>query len=98
MWQERTIPLEWFDQIRWEEKDGGEKEREKKKEKKRRGERGFSFSLDFPMIGSSFVVRARGEVDPGNESYAWVPKSRSFIKLQEVGGFPTRFIFSLKAI
>ena len=73
-------------------------EKKRKKEKKRRGERGSSLSLDFPDIGLSFIIGAKGEVDPRNKSYAWVPKSRSFIKLQEVRGFPTRFIFSLKAI
>ena len=32
------------------------------------------------------------------DGYSWVPKSRSFVKLQEVGNFPTWIISSLKAI
>ena len=35
---------------------------------------------------------------PRIESYAWVPKSWSFVKLYEVENFPTWVIFSLKAI
>ena len=30
--------------------------------------------------------------------YVWTPKTWSFYKLYKVGNFPTRFIFSLKAI
>ena len=40
----------------------------------------------------------RIKVGPRNESYAWVQKSRTFVKLQEVRNFPTRVIFNLKAI
>ena len=35
---------------------------------------------------------------PHIESYAWAPKSWSFVKLHEVGNFPTCIISSLKAI
>ena len=69
----------------------GEKEREKKQEKKieenRRGVRSSNFSLDFPEIGLSIRVGARGKVGPHIESYAWVPKSVGFVKLREVGVF-----------
>ena len=40
----------------------------------------------------------RIKVGPHNESYAWVPKSRSFVKLQDVGNFPIWIISNLKAI
>ena len=40
----------------------------------------------------------RVKVDSRNESYAWVLKSKSFVKLQEVGNFPTLIISSLKII
>ena len=40
----------------------------------------------------------RIKVCPRNESYAWVPKYGSFVKLQEVENFPTRVISSLKVI
>ena len=35
--------------------------------------------------GFPTVEARRSEVGPRNESYAWVPKSLCFIKLQEVG-------------
>ena len=43
-------------------------------------------------------IRAESKVDPCDESYAWVPKSWNFVKLHEVGNFPTCVISSLKAI
>ena len=71
MWQERTIPLEWFDQIRWEGENGGEKEKERERI---REERCSLFSLDFRAIEPSVWVGARGKVGPRIESYTWVPK------------------------
>ena len=47
-------------------------------------------------IESSVFVGARGKVSSCNESYVWVPKYESLVKLQEVGNFPTWVIFSLK--
>ena len=49
-------------------------------------------------IGPQVLVGAEGKVDLRDESYAWTPKSWSFVKLHEVGNFPTCFISSLKAI
>ena len=49
-------------------------------------------------IGSSVFVGVRRKVDACIESYAWVPKSWSFVKLHEVGNFPTLVISSLKVI
>ena len=87
--------------------------KEKGKRKKRKGEtdsegerggdergkeRNSTFSLRCTEIGLSFFVGARVKVDPRNESYVWVPKSGSFVKLQEVGNFPTWIISNLKAI
>ena len=73
--------------------------REKIKKKRRGRERGSSFSLNFPTIGPSFLVRVRGKVGPRNENYAWVPKSVGFAKLREVGVFLILdFILSLRAI
>ena len=86
------------------------KKRKRRKEKKRKGDRacrrererkgkkGFCFSLRSTEIGSSVFVGARSKVNPRNEGYTWVPKSRSFIKLQEIGNFPTLIISSLKVI
>ena len=48
----------------------GEKEREKKKREEEGGERSSPFSLDFPAIGMSVPVGARGKVGPRIESYA----------------------------
>ena len=49
-------------------------------------------------IGSQVFVEIEGKVDLRNESYVWTPKSWSFVKLHEVGNFPTCVISSLKAI
>ena len=49
-------------------------------------------------IGPQVFVTTEGKVDPHDESYAWTPKSWSFVKLHEVGNFPTCVISSLKAI
>ena len=72
-------------------------ERERGGEKRGR-ERSSTFSLRFTKIGSLVFIRVRVKVYQCNESYAWVPKSRSFIKFQEVENFPTYNIFSLKAM
>ena len=59
-------------------------------------------SLYFFLISTKIepwvFVRAEGKVDPRSEGYAWVPKSLSFVKLHEVGNFPTSVISSLKTI
>ena len=84
------------------------KTKEKGKRKRRKGEtdgerervgeeRNSNFSLRSTKIGLSVFVGEQGKVDPRNKSYAWVPKSGSFVKLQ-VGNFPTWIISSLKAI
>ena len=70
-----------------------EREREKKKTKK-----GFHFSLRSAESGASVFFGVRSKVDPRNEGYAWIQKSWSFIKLHEVGNFPTWIIFNLKVI
>ena len=49
-------------------------------------------------IGPQVFVGAEGKVDLRDESYVWTPKSWSFVKLHEVGNFPTFVISSLKAI
>ena len=53
---------------------------------------------DFPTFRRSKLDSPRIKICPRNENYAWVPKSGSFVKLQEVGNFPTRVISNLKAI
>ena len=88
----------------------GEKERKKKRkgskqerrrgnrlEERERGERETKREI-FPAFQRSKLDCPRRKVDPHIESYVWVPKSWSFIKLHEVGNFPTRVISSLKAI
>ena len=71
--------------------------RESEGEKKFR-ERRSSLSLRSTEIGPWVFVGTRGKVCPRIESYAWVPKSWSFVKLHTVGNFPTWIIFILKAI
>ena len=56
------------------------------------------FLLKYMEIGPQVFVGAKGKIDIHNESYAWTPKSWSFVKLHEVGNFPTCVISSLKAI
>ena len=50
----------------------------------------------FSVFQWSKLDSPRIKVGPHNESYAWAPKSWSFVKLQEVENFPTRVISSLK--
>ena len=54
------------------------------------------FFLISTKIGPQVFIRTEGKVDLRDESYAWTPKSWSFVKLHEVGNFPTCVIFSLK--
>ena len=49
-------------------------------------------------IGPQVFVGTEDKVDLRGESYVWTPKSWSFVKLYEVGNFPTCVISSLKAI
>ena len=71
----------------------GEEERERKKKRKRKKreeesrERGSTSSLDFPVIGPSVSIGARGKVLPCSESFKQRPETKSFGKLQEVGVF-----------
>ena len=58
----------------------------------------FHFFLKSTKIGSQVFVGTGGKVDLRDESYAWTPKSWSFVKLHEVGNFSTCVISSLKAI
>ena len=79
---------------RWTEQTKSEwREKERKRKQKI-----FRFSLRSTEIGLWVLVGAKGKAGPRNESYAWVPKSWSFIKLHEGGNFPTSIIFSLKVI
>ena len=68
--------------------------RERRKEKSREK----NLSLKSMEIGPWVFVGVRGKVGPRNEGYAWVPKSKGFVKLQEVENFPTLNISSLKVI
>ena len=56
------------------------------------------FFLRSTKIGPQVFVGTEGKVDLRDESYSWTPKSWSFVKLHEVGNFPTCVISSLKAI
>ena len=56
------------------------------------------FFLRSTKIRPQVFVGTEGKVDLRDESYAWTPKSWSFVKLHEVGNFPTCVISSLKAI
>ena len=62
----------------------------------------FLFSLRFffrsTKIGPQVFDETKGKVDLRDESYVWTPKSWSFVKLHEVGNFPTCVISNLKVI
>ena len=72
----------------------GEREKKKRKRKKKV----FCFSLRSMEIELTVLVGSRGKVHLRDESYAWAPKLGSFVKVQEVGNFPTWVISSLKSI
>ena len=75
---EQTGEFGW---IRKKKKRKGERKKERTSIREReKGKRGFRFSLRSTEIGLSVFVRARGKVGPRNKGYAWVPKSRSFVK------------------
>ena len=56
------------------------------------------FFLRSTKIRLQVFIGTEGKVDLRDESYAWTPKSWSFVKLHEVGNFPTCVISSIKAI
>ena len=58
----------------------------------------FRFFLRSIKIGPQVLVWTEGKDDLCDESYVWTPKSWSFIKLHEVGNFPTYVISNLKTI
>ena len=76
-----------------ERKGARKREREKREREERGRERNSIFSLRSTEIGPSVFIEARSKVDPHIASYAWVPKSWSFVKLHEVENFPTWIIF-----
>ena len=45
----------------------------------------FRFFLGSTKIRPQIFFGAEGKVDLRDESYAWIPKSWSFVKLREVG-------------
>ena len=104
----RKETIRW-DKIRPKEKRN-KREKGGKLRKKRRGkigqwgskqrerERGERKKKIFPVFRRSKLDDLRRKVDPHIASYAWVPKSLSFIKFHEVGNFPTLNIFSLKVM
>ena len=68
-------------------------ERKGRKRRRRKGKRKI-----FPGFERSTFESSSTKVGARSGIYVWTPKSWSFFKLQEVGYFPTRFIFSLKAL
>ena len=74
-----------LEENRWERKEKGGKRKKgvgKEKQGRKEEERGRE---DFPAFRLSKLDGLRIKVGPRNESYAWVPKSVCFVKLQEVG-------------
>ena len=71
--------------------------REKRERERKKRENFFILSKIYKDRMTVFVG-ARGKVHPRIESYAWISKSRSFVKFHEVEKFSTLVISSLKAI
>ena len=63
-----------------------EREGRKRAERKKGGENKREIFLAFRLLE---LDGPRRKVDPRIASYAWVPISWSFVKLREVGNFPT---------
>ena len=76
----------------------GERRKEEKMDRGREKERGRKENEIFPAFQLSNLDSLRVKDNLRNEGYAWVPKSGSFVKLQEVRNFPTWIISSLKSI
>ena len=92
-------------------KEKKERKAKRKEKERKRGKRGKRFlerkgrkrrrkekRKIFPGFGRSTFESSRTKVGTRSGIYVWKPKSWSFDKLQKVGYFPTRFIFSLKAL
>ena len=93
-------------------KEKKERKAKRKEKERKRGKRGKRFlerkgrkmrkeereKEDFPGFGRSTFESSRTKVGTCSGIYVWTPKSWSFDKLQKVGYFPTRFIFSLKGL
>ena len=84
-----------------QKRKGGKPTREKGKKKsdreRERNERETKREI-FLAFRRSKLDGPRRKVGPRIMSYVWVPKSWSFMKLHELGNFPTWNIFSLKAM
>ena len=83
------------------ERKEGKKEQERKESVERKGRkrrRKEGKRRIFPGFGRSTFESSNTKVGARSGIYVWTPKSWSFDKLQKVGYFPTRFIFSLKAL
>ena len=65
------------------------------RERKKRGRKEKEVFLAFRWLE---LDGPRRKVAQHIASYVWVPKYWSFVKLHEVGNFPTLNIFSLKAM
>ena len=68
-----------------EERGKTDKEREEERERKKMG--------IFLAFQRSKLDGLRRKVDPRIAGYVWIPKSWNFVKLREVGNFPTLIIF-----
>ena len=64
-WEE-VSHLNQVEQIPWRE---GKKEGKRKRKRKKRGVRDSTFSLEFTEIGLLVSIRARGKVNPHDESF-----------------------------
>ena len=69
------------------EEKKGKQEKKKRIMESRACEREREKRKNFPVFRRLNLDGSRIKDDPRNESFAWVPKSGSFVKLQELGIF-----------
>ena len=99
MWQERTIPLEWFNQIRWEEEKGGEKKKEREKERRRRRREKLHLLYRFPDNRTVGSGRSKRESWSTHRELRVGTKISRFRQTSRGRGFsPTWFNSCLRAI
>ena len=92
MWQDRTISLEWFDQIPVGGREWGRKEKREKREK---------LHLLFRISGAQTVVSSRSKMQSSSMRRGLIIETKiwDFHQAPRGKGFsPTRFIFGLRVI
>ena len=94
-WRANKERVRW---IREKMREANKRERKKKSDRERERKERETKREIFPAFRRLELDGPRRKVDPRIASYAGVPKSWGFVKLHEIGNFPTLNIFSLKVM